>query len=1656
MSYTISPTSSNFTINNQGQVFAPELDFETTERYQLEITATDGGNPPRSGSRSLIVEVTDVNDNPPILIINPDQIVVPEDLGQSILNVTITASDGDSGANGEVTFLLQEIDTPFSLSSSGVLSLSGMLDFDMGPQLYTLTVVASDNGVPSMNSSGPLIVRVGEVNDNSPAFNQSSYETSIREGLMPVFPVLGVSASDADFNSQISYSLSDDSTFSVDSTGRINGIAEIDFEGTPKFEFYVIATDSGSPQRSVQALVTINIIDINDNAPQIVGGDREINLSESSDHPQLLLALSALDLDSGQNGEVFFTLDSSSTVFSLDGNTGELFLNMSLDFENVQSYMFYITAHDRGDPELNSTITVAVNVINENDNAPIFSQEVYQASVREDQLPVSLVTATVVAQDLDLGVLGELDYTLSDNAFFSNDENGSIFLTNSVNAESVTSLELSATACDRGTPSRCDTVSVFVSILDVNDNSPVITFPTNGNTISISESAAILTTVTNVVATDSDVTSPNNLVSFAITAASNDGLDIFAIDNITGEIYLANSLDFENPSMRLFDLTVTVSDQGFPSLNTTVSFQIQVTDANDNSPVFPDGPLTVSVDENLSAQVGPQFNATDADTGVNARIIFSISESDLVSINQDTGLVTLNGPFDFEYINTYNFTVTATDQGSPSNSATTSLTVHILDANDNTPSFSMSLYTETIPESTAVNQSILTVSAVDSDGTTDNNVVSYSISPSDQTNFIINSNGGISLTQMLDFETLSSQTIQFSVIATDNGDPALSSTAIVRITVTDSNDNSPQIQPIPDAYILEGSANQTVLTTVPASDADSGLNAVLNYSIINSDPVPFSIGNTGSIFVAGAIDRETQDSYTLTVLIQDNGSPSLSTQVTVNVSVLDRNDNPPVFLSLPYTFHVPENVTIDSTVGSIEVTDRDIGINANLTCSLTGIGSDKFHLLPIRAIVAIALLDRETVASYQLTVTCQDTSASPLISTVSLSIIVTDINDNSPQFPSQQYVFDIREDANVNTDVGQLQASDSDDPDTPNAQIEFSILTGNGGSYFSITPDGLLRTNNTNGRIPVNYFTLRVAATDGGIPPLSNSTDVLIRVIDVNDVAPFFNTSDVQPIRISEYTPVGENIANFTATDLEGSEITYSLTTQSGTPGDFRVDPMTGGVFVNRSLDFERVTVYTIEITAVDSPEMGAGPPRTGIVTIAILIIDENDNSPVFFPEMYQVNISENLLGPLTLVSVSATDRDSEANGMISYSLSLPTALADIFSINSSTGVVSLASGVSFDFEDSLDNQFDITVIATDGGTPSRQSMALLTIRILDVNDNSPQMPTAYTAVISEGAEVQTMLIRVQATDQDTGLNGQIVYSLAPGESVPFEIIPDTGDIFSTLALDRETISSYSFIVIASDRGNPSRENSTNVTVIVQDVNDNCPVIANGDIGQSILEGTSGEVLSNNFQVSDLDSGLNGEFNYSIADPALQQIFRINSATGQLSLLQSLDRETVPQYNLTVLITDGGVPACTATTFIIIDVLDLNDNPPIFIDTPYVANISEGVPLNTSVICVSATDADVGVNAQFTLELAGTNPFTLDSTTGCISTDGELDREMNPQFSLTVMAIQIPFLPTTANVLVNLLDRNDVTPHFTMDPYTFTITNLEVPTEVSSLFQTLS
>ena len=1586
----------------------------------------------------LNINVTDINDNTPSITIDPSQITIPENLPPSLLNVSISASDIDSGANGDVIFSLQT-GTPFTLSPQGDLSLSGSLDYDQGPQSYTLAILAQDNGLPPLSSSGTLAILIRDVNDNSPIFNASSYEASVTEEMPPPYSVLAVLATDGDFDSQVSYSLSDNSSFNINNDGLITAVSRIDYEQDTQFVFFVIASDNGSPSRSTEASVTITVVDINDNDPAFQNFNA-FNVSESAS-PRVLLSFSATDPDSGSNGEVFITLDTSTTIFSFlsNGTTAQLSLSSSLDFESQQSYQLTFTAHDRGQPERNTTETLLIRVVNENDNIPVFNQTEYSASIREDAA-IDYTVLTLVATDGDLGTLGEVDYSLSTNSFFgiTNQTPASIQLTQSVDAESVTLFSsLTVTACDRGTPPRCASATVSIMVIDVNDNSPQIFSPINESIIPVSESFPI-GPLFSIEATDSDRDAPNNQLTYQIASISNNGTNLFSLNSSL--VQLIGALDFEDPFTRQFFITVVVRDLGLPSLSAEVSFQLAVTDVNDNAPVISNGPLVVSVDESQSSYQSVAVTATDMDSGANGRLLFSISPDNLVSINQDTGVLSINGPFDFEQATSHDFTVTVRDEGSPSLTATTSLQVQVLDINDNSPVFTMSIYEVTLPESTAVNTTFLRPMATDSDGTASNNMITYSIDSNTQeaASFRISSvDGEISLVSMLDFESLSSQIIEFSVVAIDNGVPPLSASAIVRINVTDSNDNSPQISASSEVSILEGTALQTGLTTVLATDADSGSNALLTYSL--TPAAPFSISQDGSISVSGTLDRETQDRYTLNVTVEDGGTPSLSSQATILVNILDRNDNAPLFLSTPYQFLIPENASINTVFASITVTDADEGINANLSCSLSIGGSSTFQLSANLNLATNALLDRETTSSYTLTVICQDVSPAPLISTATVDITVTDINDNTPQFPNQQYTFETREDVVPGTEIGVIEAFDADQPNTPNSQITFSISSGNPDQYFSINAvTGVLSASNTMGRIPPSDYTLTITASDSGSPPRSNTTTVMIRSIDVNDEAPSFNTSDVQNIRLSEFTPVGENVANFTATDLEGTVVTHALRTVSGDEGDFRVDSATGGVFVNQSLDFERVQTYLLEITAVDTPA-GQDVARTATVQIPVEILDENDNNPIFNPATYQADVVENAIGPQTLVTLSSTDLDSGSNGLVRYSISPPNSLSSLFAVNSTTGVVTLVTGASLDYEGSPGFEFEILATASDQGIPPRMATTTLTISILDVNDHSPQIPPVYSASIREELPADTFLLRVQATDLDFGSNGQVEYSLDPSGSNPFSINLTTGDIFSTARLDRENRSSYTLLVTASDGGDPSLANTSTVMVTVLDINDNCPMVTASDL--EIREGGGSEVLGNIFQVSDMDIGVNGQFNYSIPDPVQRMTFSINPATGQLSLEHELDREAIPQYVLTILVTDQGVPACTATVNITVTVSDKNDNRATFLNTPYQSSITEGVPVDTFVICVSASDPDEAMNGQFNLRLDGSDPFRLNSSSGCIFTAGVIDREAVPLYTLTVRAEEVvaEVLYSMAEVQVTVLDLNDNTPTFRQDSYVFTI-----------------
>ncbi|XP_044133350.1 LOW QUALITY PROTEIN: protocadherin gamma-B5-like [Bufo gargarizans] len=548
--------------------------------------------------------------------------------------------------------------------------------------------------------------------------------------------------------------------------------------------------------------------------------------------------------------------------------------------------------------------SVKVEIQDINDNPPSFFKDIFSIGISEFASPgAQFVLGN--ARDPDLGTNSLQSYNLSPNPYFSlveisESENQSpkLILVQPLDREMQQEYELILTAHDGGKPMKTGTLVIKIFVQDVNDNYPI--FSQKKYKLNLEENLPIGYIVLQLNASDKDE-GPNAEISYLFSHMSENAQQVFTINSQTGVINTIGRLDYEETPT--FEMTVEAADGG--GLVTQCSVFIQIVDLNDNAPEITIASLFTPIPENSAlGTLIALINVKDLDSGkygeVNCQII-NIKPLKLVpSSNNYYKLITI-GPLDRETTPEYNLTIIAEDEGSPP--MVTKKTVHITvsDMNDNAPVFGKSLYTSYILEDTPAGTSIQDVHVSDLDEN-ENARVTYSIinqkiDDIPVSSYVsINSMTGVLYAQRsFDYEQL--QEFQFQVMAKDSGSPPLSSNVTVRICIIDKNDNAPKIlYPSPDTegsalfeFIPHSAEKGYLVTKVIAVDADSGHNAWLSYHLLQvPDPSIFTIGQyTGEIRIGRDLPDMEFLRQKLMVLVKDNGIPSLSSTVILNLVVAE-------------------------------------------------------------------------------------------------------------------------------------------------------------------------------------------------------------------------------------------------------------------------------------------------------------------------------------------------------------------------------------------------------------------------------------------------------------------------------------------------------------------------------------------------------------------------------------------------------------------------------------------------------------------------------------------------------------------------------------------------------------------------------------------------
>ncbi|KFW11010.1 Protocadherin-23, partial [Eurypyga helias] len=623
-------------------------------------------------------------------------------------------------------------------------------------------------------------------------------------------------------------------------------------------------------------------------------------------------------------------------------------------------------------------------------------------------------------------------------------------------------------------------------------------------------------------------------------------------------------------------------------------------------------------------------------------------------------------------------------------------------------------------------------------------------------------------------------------------------------------------------------------------------------------------------------------------------------------------------------------------------------------------------------------------------------------------IEIEDINDNQPVFEQTIYVTSISSHTQPGTEIINVVATDRDSG--MYEVVSYRISSGDPHGRFSIDPRfGIIRTkkqlDHETQSVVVLTVQSQLGTEDCGSPPLTSllmldSLAVKIVILDVNDNSPSFMSSPLSCVM--ENVEMGFLVHRITAKDPDegrNGQVTYHIL--SGNENKtFLLDKITGLLTTAQHLDREIQERYSLTVLALDD----GTPPLSATQVLTVIVVDVNDETPIFLKQLYEAAVRENQDPGQFVIKVEAVDRDAGLNSLLRYEI-LPGTGYEKFRMNSESG--DLVTTASLDRE--TQEVFSIK------GSPSRSSTAQLYLTVLDENDHNPWFSkTQYQISVREDLEEGSTILDLFASDEDDGLNGEVTYSLIDDTFGTFAIDSATGSIITTKALDRETKSQYMFRAVASDCSTHLPRSTTVMTVLIQDVNDNIPKFEQSYYTASVWEGQSPKTDIIQVFATDLDSGLNGETEYSILSGNENATFLIDSARGILATNTVLDhentssyRETAASHSLVLLAADRGTPSLNSTATVLITVLDVNDNPPVFSIPEYHIHVKESIPVGSHVTEVSASDCDAGSNAEITYAIISGNDrghFRLDRKTGSVDLMKMLDYEDTMKFTLIIQA----------------------------------------------------
>ena len=1243
--------------------------------------------------------------------------------------------------------------------------------------------------------------------------------------------------------------------------------------------FSVIAHDSSfqpHARLSTTCKIVVNILDENDNRPQIWNNDTDIFIPPNVEEGHFVFGVNATDDDFGINSDLLFYLEGrDAKYFTIDVATGVVKVTSSSSTANFQtkaSYNIDVIVRDQGDRSLSARKTFHVFLASEF-SAPNFVELDAAAAILTipEDTPVGETILTLVKEKKNDGAnsssSSNLVYEVAGgnlaNSFSMRNEKETaahLVLNKALDYESITEFDLWLKVYSATEPLFYTARSITIRVRDVNDNIPV--FKHSVQRVRVSEGQYPPFKIARVAASDRDqgskisyeLINKNNDKNYNITTTSS---DIFSINSLTGTISSLEELDREKVSSYTLDI-IAWDDGIVPGrLSSTATVIVEVEDINDNAPRFT-RLYSVNVTENTSyGTMLTRLEVHDMDASNNSEVTFQFvgreEEEDYYStfkLDINSGELSVAGALDREIQDEYELRVQASDGAWK---VETTVSILIIDENDNSPVFDQSsyLFRYSSPGSMSSfggggvgNRSLGRVHALDRDSPGPNSDIVYTKVQASELFWVHPHSGLVSLSphssddDALLYSDHADNTYKLTILATDKGNPPKSSQCVVLVRVEPENRYAPTFGDTPEHDEVSIALPYTLLKgssifKLDAKDLDSrpGPNNEeddhgITYKIITEEELEpgnrmlFSISNGRDVVLEDSLYGALGNIYNLIVEAKDSGTPPKSSEIKLKIMVTEENIHPPEFSTSATRVIIREDENIGSVIFSSEARDQDSGLNGQVQFTLIhGNDMNHFHIDPRTGAISVRQsLDFELVQSYDLTVKAEDSAFETKFATSSVHIQVQDVNDNIPQIVEPIISPVVLENRPRGTLVTKFLASDRDLAEE-NSIIEFELVEGFDTFYLNRSTGELYTLK------PFDYEVTEIISVavkvynPGSSEEDFSLTNLDIRVQGENEYPPRF-TQPVFQFVVSESSLIESPIGQVHATDLDSGidgQIMYYFVGSSNADG-FGIHATTGLIFVNEKLDRESQSRYLLNVLAKNHGNIKG----TDIDQAQIIIqVQDGNDPPRFRKNVYTVSVSEDTVPGSPVVTVSAVDKDVRPrNSQFKYYIDQESDKKSQFIIDEVSGQIRVHQAL--DREDI--DVYHLTVTAIDNGSPPSTGVTKVIVTISDVNDSAPQLAQT-TIQIKENSPVGTNMspVALRATDADLSNNaGPFKFTLLNG---PFsnlvKVEPNTGVVTSGAILDREQLSSFQFLVRLEDSGHPKMQSIQNVSVVVLDENDN-------------------------------------------------------------------------------------------------------------------------------------------------------------------------------------------------------------------------------------------